>query len=331
MRRFTRQCAIAALVWSTVAIAASLPHVSAYRVEHGWPIYPAGFLLGEGSGVAVTPAGNVLAFHRAGRTWTEPLALDPIARPVLIELDGSSGNTLRQWGEGLFAMPHGLSTDRWGHIWVTDIALHQVIKLSPEGKPLLTLGERGVAGSDNRHFNRPTDVLVMPDGSFYVSDGYGNSRIMKFDAAGQFLFQWGEAGDGPGQFRTPHSLALTTSGLIAVADRNNSRVQLFTPEGNLVRQWPLPDRLRPFAITSLGGGRLAIVGNTAKADQVPDAAGGVIVDETGRVLARFGGYGRGDGQFVTVHDLAADRAGTLYAIDVAGARVQKFIARGSGR
>lgn len=302
---------------------------SSYRVVHDWPLYPPGFLLGDGAGVAVDSAGDILAFHRAGRSWTEPLPIDPIASPVLIAFDARSGRTLRQWGAGLFAMPHGLSTDRAGNVWVTDIAFHQVIKLSPQGTVLMVLGERGIAGDDTAHFNKPTDVLVLPDGSFYVSDGYGNARIMKFDARGRFLFQWGTRGDSAGQFKIPHSLALTAGGQIAVADRGNDRVQLFTQTGEFVRQWTLPDHMRPFALAALPGGGLAVVGNRAKTDRMAETSGGFVTDEAGRIISRFGGYGRGDGQFIAVHDLAIDARGALYAINVADARVQKFQRNGA--
>lgn len=288
-------------------------------------------LIGDGAGVAIDGMGLVIAFHRANRQWTDPLPLDPISGPTLIAFDARTGRTVRQWGANLFAMPHGLSVDHQGNVWVTDVALHQVLKLAPDGRVLMTLGERGVPGADAKHFNRPTDVLILPDGGFYVSDGYGNSRVMKFDRDGRFEFQWGGAGSGPGQFKTPHSLALTSNGDIAVADRNNSRVQIFDRAGKYKSQWRLPDLLRPFAIAALPGRRFVVVGNTGKIDNVAETAGGVITTEDGRLLARFGGYGRADGEFVAVHDVATDTAGTVYAINVADARVQKFVVQGARR
>lgn len=302
-----------------------------YGVVHGWPSYPAGFLIGDGSGVAATRDGEVLAFHRANRQWVDPLPLDPIAGSTLIAFDARTGRTLRQWAGGMFALPHGLSVDGQKNVWVTDIALQQVFKLSPEGQVLLTLGERGVAGNDERHFNRPTDVLAMPDGGFYVSDGYGNARVMKFDSNGRFQFEWGSPGSGPGQFKTPHSLALLSDGSIAVADRNNSRIQIFDQRGRYLSQWKLPGRLRPFAIATLPGKRVVVVGNAGRADDVPDTSGGIIAEETGRPLSTFGGYGRADGQFIAVHDVATDAAGAVYAINVADARVQKFVKQGTPR
>ena len=280
--------------------------------------------MGDGSGVAVDHQGIVLAFHRATRQWVDPLPTDPIEAPTLIAFDAPLGRTVRQWGAGTFAMPHGISVDNEGNTWITDIALHQVFKLSADGRLLLTLGERGTPGNDDRHFNRPTDVLVLPDGSFYVADGYGNTRIMKFDRTGQFQFQWGRAGNGEGEFKTPHSLTLTSSGDIAVADRNNSRIQIFDLSGRFKAQWRLPDLLRPFAIAPLPGKRLVVVGNTGRIDNVPEVSAGFITTEEGRVLTRFGGYGRSDGAFIAVHDVATDSTGNIYAINVSDARVQKF-------
>lgn len=148
--------------------------------------------------------------------------------------DAKSGLLLRQWGEGMFAMPHGISVDAEDNIWMTDVALHQVFKFSPSCKLLMTLGERDVPGADRAHFNRPTDVLPMRDGSFYVADGYRNTRVIKYSAKGAFQFQWGTDGNGSGQFDTPHSLALGRNGRIYVCDRNNSRTQIFDLHGGFL-------------------------------------------------------------------------------------------------
>ena len=160
-------------------------------------------MLGSVAGVGVDSHGNVFVFHRAGRTWPESDVLDvtPIARPTIDVFDGHGGALLRRWGANLFAMPHGLTIDRHDNVWLTDVALQQVYKFSSEGELLLTLGERGVAGNDESHFNRPTAVAVAGDGSFYVSDGYKNSRVIKFSADGQFRSMGTKAQDGHLIFR----------------------------------------------------------------------------------------------------------------------------------
>src|SRR5690606_40201954 len=138
--------------------------------------------------------------HRSGRTWSKSFPSGPIAADTVSIIDGNTGALLDSWGAGAFLLPHGLTIDSQGNVWLTDAGLHQVFKYSAEGKKLLTLGEAGVSGSDAGHFNLPTDVAVRPDGSFYVSDGYGNTRVVKFSAEGVYEFEWGSKGDQPGQF-----------------------------------------------------------------------------------------------------------------------------------
>jgi hypothetical protein len=150
---------------------ASLGIYPEYHVVHGWPVLPEGEVLGSVAGVGVDSHGSVFVFHRAGRAWpkSDVLELTPIPRPTVDVFNGQSGTLLRCWGANRFAMPHGLTIDGHDNVWLTDVALQQVCKVSPEGKLLLTLGERGVAGDDEGHFNRPTAVAVAGDGSFYVS------------------------------------------------------------------------------------------------------------------------------------------------------------------
>jgi peptidylamidoglycolate lyase len=145
-------------------------------------------------------------------------------------------------------MPHGLTIDAHDNVWLTDVALQQVYKFSPEGELLLTLGERGEVGNDERHFDRPTAVAVAGDGSFYVSDGYKNSRVIKFSADGKFLFQWGTKGTGPGQFDLPHWVALDSAGRVYVADRENQRIQVFDSTGHYLAQWAGKQFGRPYSI-----------------------------------------------------------------------------------
>ncbi len=185
---------------------------------------PAGWKFGRVSAVAVNAAGEVLVFQRG-----------PKADPLIV-FDGK-GKYLRSWGKGLFGNPHGLRVDREGNVWVTDNGDHQVMKFSPEGKLLLTLGVKGKAGTDERTFNKPTDIAFAKNGDFFVSDGYGNSRVVKFSAEGKYLKAWGRRGTGPGEFNTPHSIGVDSKGLVYVSDRENNRIQIFTGEGEFVRQW----------------------------------------------------------------------------------------------
>ena len=134
-------------------------------------------------------------------------------------------------------MPHGLTIGPTGNIWLTDVALHQVFKFTHDRRLLSTWGERGVSGNDRTHFAMPTDVAVWTDGSFYVTDGSENARVVKFAANGQYEFEWGTPGSGPGQFKLPHGIHIDDEGQVYVADRGNSRVQVFTHDGRFLRQW----------------------------------------------------------------------------------------------
>jgi peptidylamidoglycolate lyase len=216
-------------------------------VVHGWPLLPENAVFDEISAVGVDSRGDVFVLHRGGRQWPESDVLDltPIPASTVLVLDGRTGRFLSHWGGGRFALPHSVTVDRDDNVWITDVALHQVYKQSHDGKLLLTLGERGVPGNDRRHFNRPTDVAVAPDGSFYVSDGYVNSRVLKFAADGTFLLEWGSNGTGPGQFDLPHGIAVDASGRVFVVDRENARVQVFDRDGRYLAQWNAPDFVNP--------------------------------------------------------------------------------------
>jgi DNA-binding beta-propeller fold protein YncE len=194
----------------------------------------------------------------------------------------------RRWGADLFAMPHGLTIDDHDNVWVTDVALQQVYKFSADGRLLLTLGERGVAGADARHFNRPTAVAVAADGSFYVSDGYNNTWVMKFSADGKFLFQWGTKGAGLGQFDLPHWVALDASGIVYVADRENQRIQVFDFAGHYLTQWAGKQLGRQYAITIDKRGSACIADGGGQPDGPPDRSAWVLSRLDGTPLVRVG-------------------------------------------
>jgi streptogramin lyase len=173
---------------------------------------PSGWKFGRVSSVATDSAGNVYVFQRGKNA-------DP-----LIVFD-SSGRYLRSWGKGIFGNPHGLRVDRDDNVWVTDNGDHQVMKFTKTGKLLLTLGVKGNAGTDSKTFNRPTDIAFAANGDFYVADGYGNSRVVKFSRDGKYLLAWGKPGRGPGEFQVPHSVAVDSKGTVYVSDRENNRIQ----------------------------------------------------------------------------------------------------------
>lgn len=295
-----------------------------YQVVHGWPQLPEGQVLGSAAGVAVNARGEVFVFHRADRVWSEPLPTDPIARPTIAVFDSRTGRFLREIAAGVFAVPHGLSVDRDGNLWATDVALHQVVKLSPAGRVLLTLGTRAEPGADGQHFNRPTQVGFAKDGTILVTDGYRNTRVARFSADGRFLGQWGTPGKGPGEFNTPHGIAIDAAGKVYVADRQNDRVQVFSPEGKVLAIWASPEIGRPYGVAVLGPDRFAIADGGEQPNEGPDRSALVIVNGKGQVIERVGRYGNQDGQFRMAHHLAADPQGAVYVVDITGQRVQKF-------
>jgi DNA-binding beta-propeller fold protein YncE len=225
-------------------------------------------------------------------------------------------------------MPHGLTVDRNDNVWLTDVALQQVYKFSHDGRLLMTLGERGVAGNDATHFNRVTDVAVAPDGTFFVSDGYRNSRVMKFSPTGTLLLQWGSKGNGPGQFEVPHGIALDASGRVYVADRQNDRVQFFDGVGHYISEWKGKDIGRPYDIRFAADGRAVIADGGEQPEKPPDRSGVVVVRPDGAVLERFGRWGNYNGQFEMAHAIAVARDGSIYVADITGKRVQKFVRNG---
>jgi DNA-binding beta-propeller fold protein YncE len=185
---------------------------------------PDGWKFGRVSSVATDSAGNVYVFQRGKKA-------DP-----LVVFDGK-GKYLRSWGRDQFGNPHGLRVDRDNNVWITDNGDHLVRKYTNEGQLLLTLGTKGVAGTDDKTFNRPTDIAFAPGGDFYVSDGYGNSRVVKFSREGKYLMAWGKRGTAPGDFHLPHSVAVDSKGLVYVSDRENNRIQIFDANGKFLRQW----------------------------------------------------------------------------------------------
>jgi len=319
--------AIAAALLVGVVGAQPVRAVDRYDVVHGWPELPPGEILGQATGVDVDSKGNVWVFHRAGREWSEPFPIEPIGRPTVWVFDGRSGRLLTSWGANTFIMPHGPTIDRDDNVWLTDVGRHQVFKFAPDGRQLLALGEARVPGDDARHFNLPTDVAVAEDGSFFVSDGYGNSRVLHFAADGTLIKTWGTKGTGPGEFDLPHGIAIDDRGRVLVADRSNARVQVFEQSGRFLDQWQGAELGRPYAATPGQKNRVFIADGGDQPEAPPDRAGVAVVDADGQLLARFGRFGNYDGQFRLAHDIAVAKDGAVYVVDAWGQRVQKFVPR----
>ena len=199
---------------------------------------------------------NPVPLASGGRFGVDCLTADNKIKDIdTIYRFNAKGDVVKSFGRGRFIWPHGLHVDREGNVWVTDAASaqaiemaakggvkagHQVFKFSPDGQLLMTLGEAGVGGTDERHFRSPSSVAVAANGDIFVADGHelnGNNRVMKFSKDGRFIKQWGKTGYGPGEFRTLHGIAIDRQGRIFVADRNNNRIQLFDQEGKHLSTW----------------------------------------------------------------------------------------------
>jgi peptidylamidoglycolate lyase len=297
-----------------LAAAFTLPLVfaaqGAYRVVHGWPQLPPGFAFDQCPGVAVDSRNQVFVFHRGK---------DPV-----MYFEGATGKHLGSWGDGLFPRPHGLTIDQQDNLWLTDITLHQVFKFRTNGELLMTVGEKNVPGVDARHFNRPTDVAVAPNGDFYVADGYGNSRVAKFNARGEFLLEWGRKGTQPGEFDTPHGIALDRSGRVYVADRANARVQIFDANGKFLDEWKSAELGRPWDVFVSPSGSLFVVDGGDVKPQPPDRGRVSRLDLKGAILEQFGSFGRYDGQIYWGHAVAVSKQDEVYVSDILGMRAQKF-------
>jgi DNA-binding beta-propeller fold protein YncE len=297
-----------------------------YHLVRGWPRLPEGYVLGQVSGVTVDSHNHVFVFHRTARSSRNPPKLgDVIPDATVLCFDGDTGAVLAQWGAGLFRVPHGIAADRANNLWLTDRGLHQVYKFTHDGKPLLTLGERGVPGADGQHFGGPSGVAVARDGSIYVSDGYDNSRVAKFSASGEFLFDWGRKGSGPGEFDLVHAVALDEQDRVYVADRGNARIQVFTPDGKFLTQWKSAALGRPWAVAIASDGYAYVVDGGDLKLSPPDRAHLLKVNLSGTILDQWASYGNYDGQIYWGHDLAVGRDGAVYVGDILGQRVQKFV------
>jgi peptidylamidoglycolate lyase len=223
----------------------------------------------------------------------------------------------------MFLVPHGITVDGQNNIWLTDVGLHQVFKFSHDGRLLLTLGQPRVGGWDATHFNQPTDIAIRKDGAFYVSDGYVNSRVALFDGHGRLLHEWGKKGSAEAQFSNPHGLALGPDGDVLVADRENSRIQVFDRQGVFKRQWlGAKETGRVFSVAAGTGGMLYV--GVRRADYDPPSNGVLELDREWRTVSSIGFGAAGDPVFNAVHDLAVGRDGSIYIAETRTKRVVKL-------
>lgn len=288
------------LLWSFIANGqADFPQRS-YRVETGFFKLPDHFNFGEVSGVVLDQRGHIFIFNRGPQPLVEFTA---------------SGKFVRTIGDGLFENSHGLRIDPQGNLWTTDVTTNVVLRLNREGHVTLVLGRKGRTGETEALFNQPTDVAFGPKGEIFVADGYGNSRIVKFDREGNFVNAWGKKGHAPGEFNLPHTMVVDPRNRLIVGDRDNMRIQLFDLDGNFIAQWTHAGS--PWGLELTADGFLFMVDGYA--NRV------VKLDLDGNVLGAFGAPGKTAGRFAFAHSIAIGRQGEIFVAEILNWRVQKFI------
>jgi len=298
-----------------------------YKLVENWPQLPKGFVLGNPTGIGIDSHQNIVVFHRASREWPYimPMPRSRIAENTVLILDRNSGKIIHSWGSNLFVIPHGLTVDRFNNIWVTDVGLHQVFKFSYDGKLLLKLGEAFIPGDDETHFNKPTDIAVARDGAFYVSDGYGNSRIIKFSASGKYTLAWGKPGRNSGEFDIPHAVDLDDRGNVYVADRENQRIQIFDRDGAFIKTIHGNDWGDMCSVVNDSAhSRLIAVDDDNTFKLKHNGSDILILDTVGTPTGRFGKSGLYKGAVSWYHDVTVDRDGNIYVADILGNKLQKF-------
>lgn len=310
-----------------------------YQVIYHWGELSGGREMGVVTGVQPDPDGeHIWILERCGSNQCAGSSLNPIHK---LDLEG---NTVMSIGAGLFAWPHGFDMDEDGNFWVTEGAPagdargepgmergmgHQVIKLNQAGEVLMRLGEAGVAGDDDSHFNGPAAVLVAPNGDIWVADGHrgGNNRVMKFSSGGELLLQLGGGIESlsreTGRFNDPHDLKMDSQGRLFVADRGNNRIQIFSQAGEHLDIWTQFGR--PSGIFIDGNDTIYVADGMSGAQWNRGWQRGIRIGDanTGWITEFIPDYEVPSGSGIEF--LAVDSAGSIYAGQVGRQRFEKYL------
>jgi DNA-binding beta-propeller fold protein YncE len=298
-----------------------------YEVAQGWGQLPAGWSYSDVTAIAVDSRDNVFVFTRS-------------PHPVIVF--DRDGHFLGSWGEGIFSRAHGITITPGDVVWCTDDRDHTVRKFTTDGKLLQTLGtphQPSDTGYDPAAtesslltikrgagpFNRPTRLAMAPNGDLYVADGYGNARVHRFTGDGELIQSWGEPGNAPGQFNLPHSVWVHTDGRVFVCDRENDRVQIFSPSGEFLGAW---NNIPRAADLWIDRDDTVYVGELEHIAGQPNMAGHIMTetrpskvsvrDLSGNVLATWGGPDVfAPDSFSSAHGIGVDSRGDLYVGEVA--------------
>lgn len=298
------------------------PHVNPapwYEVAADWPQKPADITWAAVPGVAIDAEDNIWMATRKAPS---------------IQVYAPDGRYLFGWGD----MPgaHYIKIDREGYVWTADVHQHVVQKHKRDGEVVLTLGVEGEAGTDERHFFKPTDMAFAANGDIFVTDGYGNARVVHFDKDGKYLGAWGSLGAEDGQFSIPHGIAIDAKDRLYIADRNNARIQVYDVTGKLLDSWK--SLLVPWGFWITGNDEIWVCGSSPAIWEgpllgIPPKDQFVMKFNTdGKLLElhMFPKAADGEeqpGQLNWVHGIALDAQGNLFLGDIKGKRLQKFIRR----
>jgi DNA-binding beta-propeller fold protein YncE len=298
-----------------------------YAVVKDWEQLPKGYTHGDVPDVAVDSRDRVYLITRHD------------SRVIVYERDGAF---VKSWGEGVLTpRAHGITIDSNDFVYCVDDADQTVRKFTPDGKLLMTIGTSGVAsdtGYDGskgslydklssithggQPFNRPTVLAIAPNGELYVADGYGNARIHRFTANGVLIQSWGEPGIEPGQFNLPHAVRVAADGRVLVADRQNDRIQIFSPDGQYIEQWT--DVQRPCGLFIDRAGLVYVAELPWREGQRSFVHGARVLpprvsvfDTHGKVVSRWvGQIGAAPGRLAAPHGICTDSRGDMYLGEV---------------
>jgi hypothetical protein len=321
------------------------------------PLMPDGHTIGETEGVALNSKKHLFVYTRSGKIGPARGA----TAAELFEFD-QAGKYVKEWGQNAygFSFAHAVKVDKNDNVWVVDEGSNMVIKFDPAGRILMTMGRKpealtvpggtGGRGGDGEggpapaaaggrgrdggppppqgtgvpgdNFNRPTDVAWDAAGNIYVADGYGNSRIAKFDKNGKYIKSWGSRGSAPGQFNIPHTMAIDAQGLVYVGDRGNNRIQVFDGEGNFKTQYVNVGA--PSAICITPGPQQYLFASNSNPSTSMDNGEIYKMTLDGKILGKFGTAGKLIKEFGSVHEMDCRSETELYVGEITNWRVQKL-------
>jgi sugar lactone lactonase YvrE len=336
MRRTLTLCVVvllgaAQLLAQNKAKAENVPVIPHTSVPNFFKL-PADLYFGEGIGIATNSKGNVFVYHRSGDTR-------------LFEFE-SNGNFVKEWAIGVYGLEfaHQVRVDPQDNVWVVDEGTNMVIKFNPQGRVVMVLGRRpepaagavqtntpeGPVLNQKYRFGRPTDVTWDAQGNIFISDGYVNSRAVKYDKNGRFIAQYaGERGPGPNQLNTPHSITSDAQGNIYVADRGNQRIVVLNNDMTLKTTYNNVGS--PWAVCISPGPHQYLFSSNSNPDSNSPASSWDITGEIykmeldGTIIGKFGKAGKAPGEFATIHQMDCRDPNVIYTAEINDWRSQKIL------